>query len=394
MEMGEFNRNLEEYQEKLSTYAFAMFRYKTSWCPKIGQKHDWAQCIYAHRLQDFRRPPDFYDYEPEDWAVIIHKDWSWESWQNGLDCKFSHTTFERLYHPSRFKLVPWEKKVWTRADMCGFFHQADEKLKVEQESEAFYDPLLEEYDEEGWEKEFEDECFSDNRSPKSYRSNTNTNTNNISQEYEENDSATKPESKFSLPSTDNFTFEDGSEENVWANEEFGLEAALQKAHSQTQKEEFEAIFLEQELARDKQFTTEKEPFKQQEIISPFIDKSKQAKEDEKVSSEIKNLVLGNSQQMATSMIVQNIVSDAPTSSKSKFFDFKEDKKENEEDSINDILSMDYNTFCLENNSKPKCANTNTFYPYQELNSLYVIHEEGEILETAYSNKSIGKNFQS
>ena len=43
MDMSEFNRNLEEYQDKLSTYAFAMFRYKTSWCPKIGQKHDWAQ---------------------------------------------------------------------------------------------------------------------------------------------------------------------------------------------------------------------------------------------------------------------------------------------------------------------------------------------------------------
>ena len=43
MHMDEFNRNLEEYRTRLSTHSFAMFRYKTSWCPKITQKHDWAQ---------------------------------------------------------------------------------------------------------------------------------------------------------------------------------------------------------------------------------------------------------------------------------------------------------------------------------------------------------------
>ena len=109
MSIDDFNRNLEDYQDKLTTFAFAMFRYKTSWCPKITQKHDWAQWIYAHRLQDFRRPPDLYDYGPDDCCVIIHKDCSWESWRDGLTCKNSHTTFERLYHPSKFKLVPWEK---------------------------------------------------------------------------------------------------------------------------------------------------------------------------------------------------------------------------------------------------------------------------------------------
>jgi len=120
MDMNDFNRNLEEYQEKLSTFSFAMFRYKTSWWPKITQKHDWAQWIYAHRLQDFRRPPDLYEYSPEDCWVIVHKDSSWESWRDGLFWKYSHTTFERLYHPSKFKWVPWEKKVWNRDEMCAF----------------------------------------------------------------------------------------------------------------------------------------------------------------------------------------------------------------------------------------------------------------------------------
>jgi hypothetical protein len=90
------------------------------------------------------------------------------------------------------------------------------------------------------EMESEEDRDSDEKSHESKNHNTNTNTNNISQESGENDSATKPESKFSLHSSDNFTFEDGSEENVWANEEFGLEAALQKTNSQTQKVEFEA----------------------------------------------------------------------------------------------------------------------------------------------------------
>ena len=31
MELEEFNRDLEQYQSKLSTFSFAMFRYKTSW---------------------------------------------------------------------------------------------------------------------------------------------------------------------------------------------------------------------------------------------------------------------------------------------------------------------------------------------------------------------------
>jgi len=56
MDVGDFSRNLEKYQDKLSTFSFAMFRNKTSWWPKITQKHDLTQWIYEHRLQDFRRP--------------------------------------------------------------------------------------------------------------------------------------------------------------------------------------------------------------------------------------------------------------------------------------------------------------------------------------------------
>lgn len=246
MEMSEFNRNLEEYQSKLSTYAFAMFRYKTSWWPKITQKHDWAQWIYAHRLQDFRRPPDIYEYSSEDWTIIIHKDWSWEGWPDGLFWKYSHTTFERLYHPSKFKLVPWEKKVWNRDEMWAFYHKPEEKHKVEQESETFFDPLVE-YEEEEFDQEEEalQELIPEPKEDLSNKSIPNTNTNIIS-ELIVIDNEPQPERKFSFPSSDKLLFEDCNEENMWANAKFELEAILQKTKSQTQKVDFEAIALDNE----------------------------------------------------------------------------------------------------------------------------------------------------
>ena len=376
MEMEEFNRNLDEYQAKLSTFEFAMFRYKTSWCPKIGQKHDWAQWIYAHRLQDFRRPPDYYEYLPEDCTCLVHKDCSWESWRDGLYCKYSHTTFERLYHPHKFKLVPWEKKVCTRAEMCAFYHKPEEKVHVEKESDQFVDPLAEDYPEGEYDQDYgEGEYDSAENSPRSNESNTNTNTNFISQESAENDSAAKPEAKFSIHSSDQFGFEEGSEDNVWANEEFGLEVALKKTHSQIQKEDFEAISKDQS------------PKTSPIGLSP--------KKDDLVSFEIKNIVLGNDQQIETQNLVQNIVSQAPSTGKSKFFDFKEEAKEAEDDLINNIFSMDYNSYSSmyeQEETKPKTSAS--FHPYQELKSLYVIPEETEAVDSAYCQSNLTQNFVS
>lgn len=275
--------------------------------------------------------------------------------------------------------------------MCAFYHKPDEKLHAENETEAFYDPFIEEYGEEGLDQEYEDEWNSEKQTPKSRHSNTNTNTNNISQEYEENDSATKPESKFSPPTSDNFTFEDGSEENVWANEEFGLEAALQKTHSHTQKEDFDTIYAEQEPSKEKKSTIDIEPLKEEKKVkSEILVKPKADPQTELVSSEIRNIVLGNSQQMTTATIVEKIVH-APSTGRSKFFNFCDEGKENDEDLISDILNMDYNTFCQEN-SKPKSANTSTLYPYQEHGSLYVIHEEGELIDSNLSIPSLSHTF--
>jgi len=50
--------DLESLQKTMDEDSFYMYRYKTAYCPQKNLKHDWAQCIYAHKLQDFRRAPD------------------------------------------------------------------------------------------------------------------------------------------------------------------------------------------------------------------------------------------------------------------------------------------------------------------------------------------------
>ena len=42
--------DLESLQKTMDEDSFYMYRYKTAYCPQKNQKHDWAQCIYAHKL--------------------------------------------------------------------------------------------------------------------------------------------------------------------------------------------------------------------------------------------------------------------------------------------------------------------------------------------------------
>lgn len=42
MELPKFNKDLDEYETEMGEYSFFMYRYKTSWCPKLSKKHDWA----------------------------------------------------------------------------------------------------------------------------------------------------------------------------------------------------------------------------------------------------------------------------------------------------------------------------------------------------------------
>jgi hypothetical protein len=40
---------------KIGSHDFMMFQYKISLCPKQGLKHEWEQCVYAHRGERARR---------------------------------------------------------------------------------------------------------------------------------------------------------------------------------------------------------------------------------------------------------------------------------------------------------------------------------------------------
>jgi hypothetical protein len=79
-----------------------LYAYKTSFCPVINSKHEWSECNYAHRQQDFRRAPQTFYYMPEKCPNLMD-DGSWDSCPNELDCEFSHTLLEYIYHPILYK---------------------------------------------------------------------------------------------------------------------------------------------------------------------------------------------------------------------------------------------------------------------------------------------------
>jgi len=62
----QLNQNLDELFKTMDPLAFYMFKYKSSWCPNKKDSHDSKSCIYAHHMRDFRRPPEFFRYEPDD----------------------------------------------------------------------------------------------------------------------------------------------------------------------------------------------------------------------------------------------------------------------------------------------------------------------------------------
>jgi len=73
-----FTLNLEHLEKVLSHKEFMLYCYKTSFCPiNNSQIHDWSMCNYAHRQQDFRRPPYNFFYYPER-CPYISDDGSWE----------------------------------------------------------------------------------------------------------------------------------------------------------------------------------------------------------------------------------------------------------------------------------------------------------------------------
>jgi hypothetical protein len=98
-----FQQDLDELERDLSLYQFLLHAYKTSFCPILNEKHNWSDCNYAHRMQDFRRPPKDYFYLP-DWCDKINDEESWVDCQDKMNCEYSHTLVEILYNPLSYKM--------------------------------------------------------------------------------------------------------------------------------------------------------------------------------------------------------------------------------------------------------------------------------------------------
>jgi hypothetical protein len=274
--------------------------------------------------------------------------------------------------------------------MCAFYHKPEEKQIVEQESMDFYDPFLEEYGEGEEQEEISDE-----------KSDKNSNSSNtIPQddlEIPDDDSSPKPTTHISASSI-NGESEEITGENAWTNDEFGLEAALQKTRSQINyKEDMDNIDLDADPdPLPKPHTTDNTSNTPLSGAEDTVNHEISRKE-EHVSTEIFSLAMGNSQQIETAKIVEKITSKASSRSKSKFFNNDDSDNERAEanDVIHDILTTDFTEFMLapEDSNKPKIPlSTSNFYTFREVNGLPVVKEEGYTPDSSANKNGLNDIF--
>lgn len=128
-----FSQDLDSLERQLSLEEFMIYCYKTSFCPLINQKHEWSDCNYAHRQQDFRRSPSSFFYYPERCSAIT-EDGNWENCVDYLDCQYSHTLIEILFNPLHYKLkdcfetIPPNKYSCPKmGDLCCYSHSNEER---------------------------------------------------------------------------------------------------------------------------------------------------------------------------------------------------------------------------------------------------------------------------
>jgi len=128
-----FTLDLDSLYRDLPLEQFMLYCYKTSFCPAINQKHEWSECNYAHRQQDFRRPPYSFFYYPER-CPEINDDGSWEQCEDDLDCQYSHTLIETLFNPLHYKLSdcpdktgPSKFSCTKNGDLCCHAHSKEDR---------------------------------------------------------------------------------------------------------------------------------------------------------------------------------------------------------------------------------------------------------------------------
>lgn len=81
--------------------------YKTVWCPHTSE-HERNKCVYAHNIQDFRRSPNEYKYEPINcpfWKTADNvKSIEEAGCKEMMACKKCHGRKEFEYHPSNYRV--------------------------------------------------------------------------------------------------------------------------------------------------------------------------------------------------------------------------------------------------------------------------------------------------
>ena len=123
--------NLDEIKKKETAEEFFMYYYKTTFCPNTSERHDWAACIYAHRAQDFRRPPN--KYYPENCPYSVNN--KAESCPKGQNCNYAHSRFEQFYHPLKYRVQPCDQihksksSKCARGELCAFYHNQKERRR-------------------------------------------------------------------------------------------------------------------------------------------------------------------------------------------------------------------------------------------------------------------------
>ena len=122
----EFNENLSELFKQMESFTFYMFKYKSAWCPERAESHDSKNCVYAHHMRDFRRPPSLFEYSPDD-CEHVQGNVNVTMCPNGLLCPRAHTAIEKLYHPDSYKRKNCEKFKCNKKEICAFNHNSSEK---------------------------------------------------------------------------------------------------------------------------------------------------------------------------------------------------------------------------------------------------------------------------
>lgn len=116
-------KQLDVFLSTIDPVLFYLYRYKTEFCRNISKDHDWNHCVYAHKIFDYRRPPDEFFYVPEKC-----KHFDQETGEGcRTECIFSHSTFERLYHPFQYKTSLCQqylkkRKSCVKGELCAFVH--------------------------------------------------------------------------------------------------------------------------------------------------------------------------------------------------------------------------------------------------------------------------------